>query len=133
MGGCSHRARQIGSVFTPVGTRDYSSFITRVRQANPQALYIALTGDDATAFLRQAAQFRLFDRVPVVTETVDMLFTRPPAMPPSAWPAAAATASPMTTRRTTPSSPPYAPNTTNCPTPVMASSGRRWRCCGLRY
>lgn len=69
--------RSIGSVFAPVGTRDYSSFITRVRQANPQALYIALTGDDGTAFLRQAAQYRLFERMPVVTETVDMLFTRP--------------------------------------------------------
>lgn len=69
--------RSIGSVFAPVGTRDYSSFITRIRQANPQALYIALTGDDGTAFLRQAAQFRLFERMPVVTETVDMLFTRP--------------------------------------------------------
>jgi branched-chain amino acid transport system substrate-binding protein len=69
--------RSIGSVFAPVGTRDYSSFITRIRQANPQALYIALTGDDGTAFLRQAAQYRLFERMPVVTETVDMLFTRP--------------------------------------------------------
>lgn len=69
--------RPVGSVFAPVGTRDYSSFITRIRQANPQALYIALTGDDGTAFLRQAAQFRLFERMPVVTETVDMLFTRP--------------------------------------------------------
>jgi branched-chain amino acid transport system substrate-binding protein len=69
--------RSTGSVFAPVGTRDYSSFITRVRQANPQALYIALTGDDGTAFLRQAAQYRLFERMPVVTETVDMLFTRP--------------------------------------------------------
>ena len=58
-------------------SRDYSSFITRIRQANPQALYIALTGDDGTAFLRQAAQYRLFERMPVVTETVDMLFTGP--------------------------------------------------------
>jgi branched-chain amino acid transport system substrate-binding protein len=69
--------RPIGSVFAPVGTRDYSTYIARIRQANPQALYIALTGDDGTAFLRQAAQFRLFERMPIVTETVDMLFTRP--------------------------------------------------------
>jgi branched-chain amino acid transport system substrate-binding protein len=69
--------RSIGSVFAPVGTRDYSTYIARIRQANPQALYIALTGDDGTAFLRQAAQFRLFERMPIVTETVDMLFTRP--------------------------------------------------------
>jgi branched-chain amino acid transport system substrate-binding protein len=69
--------RPIGSVFAPTGTRDYSTFIARIRQANPQALYIALTGDDGTAFLRQAAQFRLLERMPVVTETLDLLFTRP--------------------------------------------------------
>lgn len=67
----------IGNVFAPTGTRDYSTYITRIRQANPQALYIALTGDDGTAFLRQAAQFRLFERMPIVTETLDLLFTRP--------------------------------------------------------
>jgi len=69
--------RSIGNVFAPTGTRDYSTYITRIRQANPQALYIALTGDDGTAFLRQAAQFRLFERMPIVTETLDLLFTRP--------------------------------------------------------
>ena len=69
--------RPIGSVFAPTGTRDYSTFIARIRQANPQALYIALTGDDGTAFLRQAAQFRLLERMPIVTETLDLLFTRP--------------------------------------------------------
>lgn len=69
--------RSIGNVFAPVGTRDYSTYITRIRQANPQALYVALTGDDGTAFLRQAAQFRLFERMPIVTETLDLLFTRP--------------------------------------------------------
>jgi len=67
----------IGHVFAPVGTRDYATYITRIRQANPEALYIALTGDDGATFLRQAAQFRLFERMPVVTETVDMLFTVP--------------------------------------------------------
>jgi branched-chain amino acid transport system substrate-binding protein len=67
----------IGRVFAPVGTRDYSTYITRIRQANPEALYIALTGDDGTAFLRQAGQFRLFDRFPIVTETVDLLNVKP--------------------------------------------------------
>jgi branched-chain amino acid transport system substrate-binding protein len=67
----------IGRVFAPVGTRDYSTYIARVRQANPEALYIALTGDDGTAFLRQAGQFRLFDRFPIVTETVDLLNLKP--------------------------------------------------------
>lgn len=69
--------RVTGKVFAPVGTRDYSTYITRIRQANPQALYIALTGDDGAAFLRQEGQFRLFDRFPVVTETVDLLNVRP--------------------------------------------------------
>ncbi|MCC7275973.1 MAG: ABC transporter substrate-binding protein [Alphaproteobacteria bacterium] len=69
--------KAIGKVFAPVGTKDYSTYIARVRQANPQALYVALTGDDGTAFLRQAAQYRLGEKVQIVTELVDLLNVKP--------------------------------------------------------
>ena len=66
-----------GKVFAPVGTKDYSTYIARVRQANPQALYVALAGDDATAFFKQAGQYKLGERVQIVTETVDLLNIKP--------------------------------------------------------
>ena len=39
----------------PQGTKDYSTYITRIRQANPNGLYVAMTGDDATAFYAEYA------------------------------------------------------------------------------
>ncbi len=67
----------VGNVLTPLGTKDYSSYITRIRQANPEVLYVAMSGDDATAFLKQAGQYRLTKRMQIVTEVLDLLNTRP--------------------------------------------------------
>lgn len=67
----------VGNVLTPLGTKDYSSYITRIRGANPEVLYVAMSGDDATAFLKQAGQYRLSDRMQIVTEVLDLLNTRP--------------------------------------------------------
>jgi branched-chain amino acid transport system substrate-binding protein len=66
-----------GKVFAPQGTKDYSTYITRIRQANPDGLYVAMTGDDATAFYQQAAQFKLGEKIQMVTELVDILNTKP--------------------------------------------------------
>ncbi|QOG20857.1 ABC transporter substrate-binding protein [Bradyrhizobium sp. SEMIA] len=67
----------VGQVLSPLGTKDYSSFIARIREANPEVLYIAMSGDDATAFLKQAAQYRLADRMQLVTEVLDILNIKP--------------------------------------------------------
>jgi branched-chain amino acid transport system substrate-binding protein len=66
-----------GKVFAPTGTKDYATYIARVRQANPDALYVALTGDDGTAFYQQAAQVKLGERIQMFTELVDMLNLKP--------------------------------------------------------
>lgn len=67
----------VGHVLSPLGTKDYSSYITRIREANPEVLYIAMSGDDATAFLKQAGQYRLSGRMQMVTEVLDLLNTKP--------------------------------------------------------
>jgi branched-chain amino acid transport system substrate-binding protein len=67
----------VGKVFAPTGTKDYSTYITKIRQANPEALYVAITGDDGTAFYQQAAQFKLGEKMQMVTELVDMLNLKP--------------------------------------------------------
>jgi branched-chain amino acid transport system substrate-binding protein len=69
--------QSVGNVLTPLGTKDYSSYIARIREARPEVLYVAMSGDDATAFLKQAGQYRLADRMQIVTEVLDLLNTRP--------------------------------------------------------
>jgi branched-chain amino acid transport system substrate-binding protein len=67
----------VGNVLTPLGTKDYSSYIARIREAKPDVLYVAMSGDDATAFLKQAGQYRLSERMQIVTEVLDLLNTKP--------------------------------------------------------
>jgi branched-chain amino acid transport system substrate-binding protein len=66
----------VGNVLTPLGTKDYSSYIARIREAKPDVLYVAMSGDDATAFLKQAGQYRLSERMQIVTEVLDLLNTK---------------------------------------------------------
>jgi branched-chain amino acid transport system substrate-binding protein len=66
----------IGSVFSPTGTKDFSTYITKIRQSGADALYVVLAGDDYAAFLSQARQYRLGDKVQLLTEVVDMSVMR---------------------------------------------------------
>ena len=67
----------VGKVFAPQGTKDYSTYVTKIRQANAEGLYVAMSGDDATAFYQQAAQFKLGEKVQMVTELLDILNLKP--------------------------------------------------------
>src|SRR5262245_44441524 len=49
----------IGKVFAPTGTKDYSTYITKIRQSGADACYLVLQGDDNNAFLSQARQYGL--------------------------------------------------------------------------
>jgi branched-chain amino acid transport system substrate-binding protein len=60
----------IDKVFTPVGNKDYSTYITKVLQSKAEACYIALQGDEARAFYSQASQYGLAQRVQFFTEIV---------------------------------------------------------------
>ena len=66
----------IGAVFSPTGTKDFSTYITKIRQSGADALYLVLAGDDYGAFLAQAKQYRLGDKVQLLTEVVDMAVMR---------------------------------------------------------
>jgi len=65
-----------GSVFSPTGTKDFSSYITKIRQSGADALYVVLAGDDYAGFLTQAKQYRLGEKVQMITEVVDMQVMR---------------------------------------------------------
>jgi branched-chain amino acid transport system substrate-binding protein len=62
----------IGDVYAPIGTKDYSTYITKIRQSGADACFLVLQGDDNNAFLSQAKQYRLGDKVQLLTEIVDL-------------------------------------------------------------
>src|SRR6185312_1228438 len=66
----------IGAVYSPTGTKDFSTYITKIRNSGADALYVVLAGDDYGAFLAQAKQYRLGDKVQLLTEVVDMSVMR---------------------------------------------------------
>jgi branched-chain amino acid transport system substrate-binding protein len=67
----------LGQVVAPTGTKDYSSYIARVREQNPDGLYVVFAGDDAITFHKQAAQFGLSEKTQMFTELVDIMTLRP--------------------------------------------------------
>ncbi len=59
-------------VYSPIGTKDYATYITKIRQSGADACFLVLQGDDNNAFLAQAKQYRLGDKVQLLTEIVDL-------------------------------------------------------------
>jgi len=62
----------IGTVFSPIGTKDFSTYITKIRQSGADACFLVLQGDDNNAFLSQAREYRLPDKVQLITSIVDL-------------------------------------------------------------
>ena len=56
-------------MFAPTGTKDYSTYITKIRQSGADGVYLVLAGDDNNAFLAQAAQYQLPAKMAMLTET----------------------------------------------------------------
>lgn len=61
----------LGAVFSPMGTKDFSTYIMKIRESGADGCYLVLAGDDNNAFLLQAKQYRLGDKVRLLTEQVD--------------------------------------------------------------
>jgi branched-chain amino acid transport system substrate-binding protein len=62
----------VGEVYSPIGTKDFSTYLTKIRQSGADACFIVMQGDDNNAFLSQARQYRLGDKVQLLTELVDL-------------------------------------------------------------
>lgn len=57
-------------IFTPVGNKDFSTYITKLIQSGAQGCYIALQGDESRSFFAQATQYELTKRIQLFTEIV---------------------------------------------------------------
>jgi branched-chain amino acid transport system substrate-binding protein len=66
----------LGEVFSPIGTKDFSTYITKIRQSGADACYVTMAGDDYNAFLSQAAQYELSKSVQLLSEVVDLTVPR---------------------------------------------------------
>lgn len=62
----------VGTVYSPIGTKDFSTYITKIRQSGADACFLVLQGDDNAAFLSQAHEYRLGDKVQLITSIVDL-------------------------------------------------------------
>lgn len=62
----------LGKVFSPTGTKDFSTYITKIRQSGADGVFLVLAGDDNNAFLSQAHQYRLGDKMTMLTEQLEL-------------------------------------------------------------
>jgi branched-chain amino acid transport system substrate-binding protein len=62
-----------GKVFSPNGTKDFSTYITKIRQSGADGVFLVLAGDDNNAFLSQAHQYRLGEKMTLMSEQLELV------------------------------------------------------------
>ena len=62
----------IGRDFAPLGTKDFASYISKIKQAKPDGVMVVLAGQDSTIFVKQAAQFGLTKETKLVMEILEL-------------------------------------------------------------
>jgi branched-chain amino acid transport system substrate-binding protein len=62
----------VGAVFSPIGTKDFSTYIAKIRQSGADGCFIVMQGADNNAFLSQAHEYRLSNKVQLITSIVDL-------------------------------------------------------------
>lgn len=62
----------VAKEYPPVGTKDFASYIGKIKQSKAEGVYLVLPGQDATIFLRQAHQFGVTREVKPIMEIVEM-------------------------------------------------------------
>src|SRR6267378_83142 len=67
----------VGTDFPPVGTKDFASYIAKIRQSKADGVYLALPGQDATIYLKQAHQFGLNREVKPIMEILELENMKP--------------------------------------------------------
>jgi branched-chain amino acid transport system substrate-binding protein len=55
----------------PLGTSDYSSYVLKIRQANPDVIFLGLGGTDLTNFLKQFHNIGLTGKIPISSPIVN--------------------------------------------------------------
>lgn len=58
------------SLYVPLGTKDFSPYIAQLKAANVDAIWVAEVGRDAIAFMKQAQEFGLIPKTPLLTHAM---------------------------------------------------------------
>jgi branched-chain amino acid transport system substrate-binding protein len=58
--------RIVAQIWAPLGTADYTPYISQVQAANPDALFVEMVGADAVHFLQQWSQLGLKNKIPLI-------------------------------------------------------------------
>ena len=61
----------LGADQAPLGTTDFSSYMLKVRQANPDVIYVGLGGTDLTNFLKQLHEIGMTRKMPLSSPIVN--------------------------------------------------------------
>jgi branched-chain amino acid transport system substrate-binding protein len=62
------------NLYAPMGTKDFSPFIAQLKDANVDAIWVAETGRDAIAFVKQAQEFGLIPKTKLVGHSLILNF-----------------------------------------------------------
>jgi urea transport system substrate-binding protein len=55
----------VGTAYAPLGTTDFSSYISKIRDADPEVLFVEVVGTDGIALVKQLSQFGLDKRLEI--------------------------------------------------------------------
>ena len=61
-------------LYAPLGTKDFSPFIAQLKEANVDAIWVAETGRDAIAFVKQAQEFGLIPKTKLIGHALILNF-----------------------------------------------------------
>ncbi len=77
----------VGNELTPLGTTDFSSYLTKIDAAKPTLVLVLVQGDDYTNCLKQMNQFGLLKKYPVGGPQVELepLYGLPPEAREGYW------------------------------------------------
>jgi branched-chain amino acid transport system substrate-binding protein len=62
----------VGSALTPLGTTDFSSYLTKIEDTKPDVIMVLVQGDDYTNCLKQMNQFGMLKKFPVGGPQVEL-------------------------------------------------------------
>lgn len=62
------------SLYVPMGTKDFSPYIAQLKEANLDAIWVAETGRDAIAFVKQAEEFGLIPKTKLIGHSLILNF-----------------------------------------------------------
>jgi branched-chain amino acid transport system substrate-binding protein len=62
----------VGVDFVPLNTKDFGTYISKIRQAKPDGIFIVMPGQDSTIMFKQSAQFGLSKETKLIHEILQL-------------------------------------------------------------